>query len=100
MQSNHTVRQHIFFDHVGQIVSGGLAVFGQSIKPLGQLLHDPCCAGHHNEDQQGELPIEKKQISHKGNQCKAVSGQAQQSRNQLIGASLNLIDQGIGQGAG
>ena len=100
MQAHHAVGQHVFFDHIGQVVGGFLAFLGQAVQTPRQHFHDPAQARGHREHHQRELPIEPQQITDQGQQGEAVAGQADQGRHQLRSTDLNLVHHGVGQGAG
>ena len=69
MQPNVTVGQHVFFDDIGQVVCGGLALFGQSVKPPCQNLYNQCNCREQQRHHEHELPVQKQQV---GNQrCKS-----------------------------
>ena len=100
MKPNDAVRQYVFFNHIGQLVGGGLAVTRESVKALGQLFHDPGRSWHYHKHHQGQFPVQVHQIGNQGHQGKAIARQTQQRRNQLGGAVLYLIDQGVRERAG
>ena len=100
MQTHHFEGQHVFFDHIGQIVGGVLPFARQSIQTLGQDLHDPGHAGRDQKHHQGQLPVQKQQIADQGQQRKTVARQADHGRDQLARAALHLIHDGVGQRAG
>ena len=64
MQPHVAVRQHVFFDHICQLVGGALAFFGQPVKSLGQHAHHDDHRWKHQADHQREFPVEVEQVGH------------------------------------
>ena len=100
LQSNHPVRQHVFLNHIGQVVGRCLAFLGQFVKAPAQGLDDPAQARGHSEHHQGEFPVEPHQVAEQGDQREAVTCQGNDGRHQLRGAGLDFVNNGVGQGAG
>ncbi|MPN64024.1 hypothetical protein SDC9_211793 [bioreactor metagenome] len=73
MQAHHAVGQHVFLDHIGQIIGGLLAAFGELVEAARQRLHDPRHAGSHHGDDQGELPVEIDQITQQCNRRETIA---------------------------
>ena len=100
MQAHHAVCQHVFFDHIGQLVGGLLAAFGEVVQPPRQGLHDPGDPWNHNGNDQRELPVEVQQIDQQRDQREPVARQAEQGLHQQGGTGLHFIDHRVGERAG
>ena len=92
------VREHVLFDHVGQMVGRLLAVAGDAVQACRQLAHHVRDSRKQENHDQREPPVQVQQIGHEGHERQAVAGEGHQRPHQQGGAGLHFIHQGIGQG--
>ena len=100
VQSNDTPGQHVFFDHIGQRVGRLLALTRQSVQPFAHAAHQQRHGGEQHADEQREPPVQPQQIGQQGQQRQRILDQREDRVDQLGGAGLHFVDQGVGQAAG
>ena len=100
MQAHHAVGQHVFLDHVGQLVGGALALLGEAVEAARELAHHPRHAGRKHHHDHGELPVQIQQVAHQRHQGAAVAREPHERLHEHVGAVLHLEHHGVGQRAG
>ena len=100
VQANDPPGQHVFLDHVGEVVVGALAFLGQALHAPADGAHHPGDGGEQQADEQGERPVQIQQVNEQRGQRQRVAHQREHRRHQLRGRALHLVDQHVGQAAG
>ena len=100
VQAHDPPGQHVFLDHVGEVVVGALAFLGQALHAPAGGAHHPGDGGEQQADEQGERPVQVQQVNQQRGQRQRVAHQREHRRHQLRGRALHLVDQHVGQAAG
>ena len=99
MQAHDAPGQHVLFDHVGQLVGGGLVRASEPVKPPRHDAHhqgDRRCEQRH---QQRQLPVQPQQVAEQGDEGHGIAHDHQQRLHQPDGTGLRFVDHRIGQAA-
>jgi hypothetical protein len=99
VQPHDAVGEHVFLDHVGQLVGRLLALLGELVEALGEHLHDPGDAGHQEGDDQRQLPVQVDQVAQQRDQREAIARKPEQRLHQQHRAGLHFVHHRVRQGA-
>ena len=100
MEPYVSMSQHIFFNHIGQLVGGILAIAGYPEQPLRQGPHHISHRRKETRNDQRELPVQIHQVANQCHQRQRATGRYHQCADHEPRTGLNFVNDGVGQRAG